>query len=234
MPATVALAGDVMDVIILAFDGIVADTAEVRAHALAMASIEYGVRPASGRASRKLVATLVKQLPGRSLTRMARAIVGDTAAADDPTLVELVALHAQRAISQRMRQGIDLAPQAHEWLEQHLVRGTRIVLRTDSIRADVDRALRMFDLHALFGVVHCADDPVAAMVRGTVRGSLKQSYASITHRLDGQDRTLERVAFESGDYATSIAAPFVGRAARADRSLFARFPFPCGPSYIAE
>ncbi len=208
-----------MDVIILAFDGILADTVTLRARALAMAAVEFGVRTESAKRNESFIQKLVRQLPGRSLVHCARAIVGD-AADDDPTLVELVALHAQRAISQRMRQGVDLAPLAHAWLEQHVLRGVRVVLRTDSIRADVDQPLRMFDLYSLFGFVQCADDPVAATVRSTVRGSLKRSYASITNRLDGHNGTHERIAFEFGDYATSIASPFVSRAARADRSLF--------------
>jgi beta-phosphoglucomutase-like phosphatase (HAD superfamily) len=209
-----------MNVIILGFDGVLADTLELRARALAMASVEFGVHPVSEKSVGRLVTRLVRQLPGRSLTRLARAIVGNTAAAD-PTLVELVALHAQRAISQRMRQGVDISPLARMWLEQQALRGVRVVLRSDSIRADVDRTLRMFELEALFGFVHCADDPIAATVRGAFAGTLKRSYASITDRLDGREKTSDRVAYESGDYATSIASAFVTRAARADRSLFA-------------
>jgi len=214
--ALAALARNAVNVIIVAFDGIVADTTALRAQALAVAAVEFGARADTG----KVVRALVSALPGRSLTDVARAVVGATAAAQDPTLVELIALHAQRAISQRMRQGVDLAPLAHAWLEQHVLRGVRVVLRTDSIRADVDQSLRMFELLSLFSFVHCADDPIAATVRRSSGGSLKQRYASITGRLDGQDRTTDRVAYEASDYAAAIASPFVGHAERVDRSLF--------------
>ena len=91
---------------IVAFDGIVADTMLVRANALAVAAVEFGARDSV----KAVVTTLAEKLPGRSLEEAARALVGRRAADDDPTVIELITLHAQRAISQRMRQGIDIDP----------------------------------------------------------------------------------------------------------------------------
>ena len=58
--------------------------------------------------------------------------------------------------------------------------GTSLVLRSDSLRRDVERVLQLTDLELAFAFVRCPDDLPKA--RGV--SSLEGSYAAIIKRLD--------------------------------------------------
>ncbi|MBL0169295.1 MAG: hypothetical protein IPP90_01025 [Gemmatimonadaceae bacterium] len=155
--------------LIVAFDGLLFDTRDVRADAL-IASLyteHLQVAPDAVRDA----------LPGRSLWEASEFLVQS----GDCTLVDLVALRAQRAVSQRLAQGVSLVPQVREWLEGQRSAGTRLVLRADSIRRDVDRVIQLAEMEFAFTMIRCSDD----LPRTIGVSSLENSNAAIARRLHG-------------------------------------------------
>ena len=182
-----------MTALIIAFDGILVDTLDIRADALLAALNSHG-SPATRD-------TVRDALPGRSLFESVELLVGHT----DQTLADLVTLQTQRAVSTRMAHGVSLAPNARDWIEARRATGSRLVLRADSIRRDVDLVLEQTEMALAFSIVRCADD----LPRTRGASSLGSAYTAITRRLDALGVSGPRTAFERGAYARDGALKHV-------------------------
>ena len=142
-----------MTAVVLAFDGLIVDTLNARAESLLLALSDERIDVAPERVR--------EVLPGRTFEEAVDALVGDS----DPTVAELVALRAQREVSMRLARGVSLAMHAHAFVEAQRAMGAKLVLRTDSLRRDVESLCRSFrrlgvrrDAGALWSVV-AADIP---------------------------------------------------------------------------
>ncbi len=182
-----------MRALIVAFDGLVADTLKLRADAIASTLGTEGIAVALDR--------IRHALPGRALFETVELLLGPT----DPTLADVVVLRAQQHISQRMAQGVALTPNARPWIDAHQSAGARLVLRADSVRRDVERVLQLTDLEPTFTMVRCADD--APRIRNA--STLESAYGEITRRLDASRVSTGRTAFELGAYAVGVTQRYV-------------------------
>lgn len=190
-----------MPALIVAFDGVLADTLPLRAHALADAcAAEFATRTE---------AQALVVLPGRSMLEAAMALYPEEAERD-PTLPELVALRAQRGYRHLVQHGVPMHTEALAAVREASARGTRVVLRADSERRDVAPLIGMAGLDHLPAFVRCGDDlPRAA------GASLARSWLAIHARLDGMRIGIaERTAWETSAETAAAATPFVREAAR--------------------
>lgn len=182
-----------MRAVIVAFDGVLADTLPLRAHALVDAANAEGLRLTAEHA---LVA-----LPGRTLLEAALALFPHHAA-HDPTLPELVALRAQRSVRQLVQHGVPMRPDVLRLMQQAAVRGVRLVLRADSERRDVEPLLDMAGVEHVLSFVRCSDD----QPRST-DSSLARSWRAIDARLRAMRlEPTARTAWETAAAETVRAA----------------------------
>ena len=181
--------------LILAFDGVVADTLGLRADGIAEAlrddEIDFDR------------AEILATLPGRSLYEAVDLLTATT----DTVLIELATLRAQQWVSLRLARGVVITEFARTMLSS-VATGTRTVLRADSIRRDVEPILRQAGLEDAFTLVRCSDD--APRVPGAT--SLESSYAEITRRLDLLRMSAERTAIEADHRVAVVARHYVGSA----------------------
>lgn len=185
-----------MTALIVAFDGLVVDSLPLRAKALIGACHAHDARIDEERAHAVVA--------GRSFVESAFELLGT----DDATLVELVALRAQRAFRERSAQGVAMPDGAHAWLVSRARTGVRIVLRADSDRAEVESVLRLTELDSLFSLVRCADDAPRAIGKS----SLVNAYNVISSRLDALGVSGKREAYECGEHAHAEAQKHVSHA----------------------
>lgn len=180
--------------LILAFDGVVADTLGLRADGIAEA-----LRDDQIDCDR---AEILASLPGRSLYEAVDLLTATT----DTVLIELATLRAQQWVSIRMAQGVVITEFARTMLSSAAT-GTRIVLRADSQRRDVEPLLRLADLDDAFTFVRCSDD--APRLPGAT--SLESSYAEISRRLDVLRVSAARSAIETDHRVAVVARHYVGQ-----------------------
>ncbi len=187
-----------MTVRVVAFDGLLAETLDLRADAIMAAAA----------AERLLLVReeVLAALPGRSLFECVELLCQhSTPPRGDATLCELLALRAQRHVTDRMAQGVTLSASMCTWIDAQRATGARLVLRADSLRRDVERVLQLTDLEFAFAFTRCADD----QPRTAGASTLRSAYIAITQRLDRSAAPMERSALEVSTYAATIAAPFV-------------------------
>ena len=137
--------------LILAFDGLVADTIPIRAEALQQALAQWTEDSTTGPTLERWSAAL----PGRSLLEAAEQVLGT----GDPTRTELVAHRAAQLASDAVRRGVRLTEGIDAFLGAQRTAGVLCVLRADSPRRDVEHVLGMTGLDTAFTIVRCADDP---------------------------------------------------------------------------
>lgn len=185
-----------MRALVVAFDGVLADTLPLRAHALADAcAAEFNPRS---------VEQALTLLPGRTLLEASLALFPDHAASD-PTLPELVALRAQRAYRHLVQHGVSLRADVITRLREASSLGTRVIVRADSERRDVEPLLAMVGLDHAINVLRCSDDaprgPGASLVR---------SWQAIGDRLHGMQISMTaRTTIETNLETLAVARPFV-------------------------
>jgi beta-phosphoglucomutase-like phosphatase (HAD superfamily) len=182
--------------LILAFDGVLADTLPLRAHAIADAcAAEF--HPRTQEQVRALIA-------GRTMLEAALALF-PAEAASDPTLPELVALRAQRAYRHLVQHGVPLRADTVRDIQDAIVQGTRVVVRADSERRDVESLLAMASLEHQMSLLRCSDDAP----RGP-GASIGRSWQAIDARLTAmQQAAPQRIAWESDEWTAAAARPFV-------------------------
>jgi len=181
--------------LILAFDGVLADTLPLRAHAIADAcAAEF--HPRTQEQVRALIA-------GRTMLEAALALF-PTEAASDPTLPELVALRAQRAYRHLVQHGVPLRADMVRDIQDAIGQGTRVVVRADSERRDVEPLLAMASLEHQVSLLRCSDDAP----RGP-DASIGRSWQAIDARLTAmQQPAPQRIAWESDEWTAAAARPF--------------------------
>jgi beta-phosphoglucomutase-like phosphatase (HAD superfamily) len=185
-----------MPALIVAFDGVLADTLPLRAQTLAdAAGAEFHPRA---------VDAALAVLPGLTFAEAAMALF-PAEASSDPTLPELVALRAQRAYRHLAQHGVPFRAEVIRALQEASERGVRVVVRADSERADVEPLLAMAGLEHQTAFVRCSDD----LPRGP-EPSLVRSWRAIDTRLDRmQQPVTARTAWETSSETLLSAQPFV-------------------------
>lgn len=184
-----------MPALILAFDGVLADTLPLRAHALTDAcAAEFHPR-----AHEEALAVIA----GRTMLEAALALFPDEAAGD-PTLPELVALRAQRGYQHLVQHGVSLRADVIEQVRNAAAHGTRIGVRADSERRDAEPLLAMASLDHTVSLLRCSDDaprgPGASVVR---------SWQAIDARLTAMQLPVtDRTAWEMREEPAAVARPF--------------------------
>lgn len=184
-----------MPALIVAFDGVLADTLPLRAHALADAcAAEFNPR------THEQALALV---PGRTLLEAALALFPEQATSD-PTLPELVALRALRGYRHLVQHGVALRTDVLHSIREAVSSGTRVVVRADSERRDVAPLLTMAGLEHQVALLRCSDDAPRAP-----GASLERSWQTIDERLHGMRfGVAERSAIEPSEDTARVARSF--------------------------
>ena len=189
--------------LIVAFDGIVADTPALRQRALSDAFGVEGVQAPHDDIGAALCGRTLGEAARHCLESLARTAGGLI----DETLADLVALRAARLLDARLSQGAVLAPQAAEWITRRAAAGRRIALRADSDRRQVAGILQLAGLEHHIGLLVCGDDAQGAS--RTVGSALHRGWARLDQRLRalGHDASA-RTAFEACPRAAQAARPY--------------------------
>lgn len=135
-------------VLLVEFEGVLANTAALRADALAEALAPDGIT---------LNATLRCLAQGRTPEDAVWRIREAVGADDDPTAVELCRLRAERAFAARAGKGLTLQPGAKQALER-LASVGRLALVTRASRREVEFVLDLARLDGLFRPVIALED----------------------------------------------------------------------------
>lgn len=145
------MAGDYLpvmaDAVLLDWEGLLADTDRSRREAIGLALRAEGVELDES--------TYDDRCAGRSVRSVVASALGWRAG--DDTLVELVALRAQREIAARLGQGFVIAPDAVRFVERAQLRAP-VVIVTAAGRDETDAALQMAGLRDSFSAIVTADD----------------------------------------------------------------------------
>ncbi|MFN9204572.1 MAG: hypothetical protein ACK6DP_16140 [Gemmatimonas sp.] len=183
-----------MPALILAFDGVLADTLPLRAHALREACTAEGLTPS--------VDAITDLLPGLTFAEAAGALAEGH---PDPTIADLIALRAQRAYGALVAHGVPLNAASVRAMHDASARGTRLALRADSERRHVVPLLTLAGLEYLVGVLRCSDD----LPRGP-QPSLVRSWTVLDKRLDRLAIDVPaRTAWEAAPWPAVVAQPYV-------------------------
>jgi len=218
-----------MPALIVAFDGVLADTLGLRASAISAACAEVQLGVAEHEvmpfiAGRSLDESVQEVLGAWAVRGASGAAQRDTEVRVDATTMDLVALRAQRLYAAQLSQGITLNETVREELLRYSAAGQRIVLRGDSLRRDVEPLLELSGLEYLVTMLRCADDrgPVAPVKptalasegpTGLPRGrhaTVLRSWHAIDARLTAmQIPRMQRRALENSSQTAVLASAFV-------------------------
>jgi beta-phosphoglucomutase-like phosphatase (HAD superfamily) len=135
------------DGVLLDWEGVLADTAESRRAALRAALSDEGIAFDD--------VTFERLGAGRSVRSAAARLLGSRAA--DATLVELVALRAEREFARRIGRGFAIDPAAARFVELAQLRAP-VVIVTAAGRTESDAALRLAGLHDSCAAIVTSDD----------------------------------------------------------------------------
>lgn len=139
-------------VLLVEFEGVVADTLAMRSDALSEALAADGIA---------LNDQLLHLARGRSTEEAVRRIREAVGAPDDATATELGKLRAERAFAARAGKGLSLAPGAKGALEK-LGAATRLAMVTRASRREVEFVLALAGLEGLFRPVIALEDVTPA------------------------------------------------------------------------
>jgi beta-phosphoglucomutase-like phosphatase (HAD superfamily) len=201
--------------LVIAFDGVLFDTLDARAEALSNALSADGVQLSSD--------AVRDTVEGRTFPEAVRALLPTDSL--DETALDLASLRAERAFNALAAGGLALNTRARDVLLRAAT-VTRIVLRADSNRREVDALLNLAGLDVAVSMTRCSDDPLHIATQpasARAANSLERSYDSIKRRMAqnmsllGENTSLgialepgplgRRVAAEAGfEIATSLSA----------------------------
>lgn len=151
-------------VLLIEFEGVLADTAALRASALSEALAVDGI---------VLTASLLRLGEGRGVDDAVTRIRSAVGAADDPTAIELSRLRAERAFAERAGKGLALQPGVRAALER-LSSVARLALVTRASRREVEFVLDLAGLDALFRPVITVEDTTSKPSRAPFDAALKR------------------------------------------------------------
>jgi len=190
--------------LIVAVDGALADTATARANAVLTAALAA----AGDRAMPPVRAELVTgALRGRPMHE-AVELLWPAVVEHDPTRLTLVALEAERLLTESLRvgQGVRIDRALQQRVLDALAGGTRVVLRSDSARSGVEALLAHSALAGQPFTLLCADDRTATQHSGPVA---ERTWQTIDRRLQGLDiPAAARLAIEATHEVAAIARAF--------------------------
>src|SRR5512138_429761 len=135
------------DGVLLDWEGVLADTADARRAALGGALTDERIVFDD--------AVLEHHCTGRSVRAAVSRLLASRAG--DATLLELVALRAERAFAQRLAQGFAIDRAAARFAELAQLRAPLVVV-TAAGRAETESALRLAGLHDSCAAIVTADD----------------------------------------------------------------------------
>ncbi len=193
--------------LVIAFDGVLFDTLDERARAVFealrsdVAVLEF----------EKVRATVT----GCSIVESVRALAIETSAAGAPnsaldeTAVDLACLRAERAFAAAVTHGFSLNMQARNLL-QRAAAVTRIVIRADSKRREVESLLQLAGLDGSVSMIRCSDDQRSATTSLSNANSITRSYDLIAGKLANNAGLLGEagtigIALEIGANAQAVA-----------------------------
>lgn len=188
-----------MKLLVLAFDGLIADTISVRAAAIVETLARHDLVVS--------IEHVVSALPGRTVHEAMRAVVRPPlVGAPDETLLDVLTIQAQQRCAQRLLQGVAIGPALTDVVRHLQMRGTAVVVRSDSPRRDVEQTLALVGGVGEVRMLRCADDP------GGERGatSLERSYSEILRRMATRGDAAQHAAMEVGEEAAATARRFLG------------------------
>jgi beta-phosphoglucomutase-like phosphatase (HAD superfamily) len=188
-------------VLLVEFEGVLADTAALRKDALAEALAADGIT---------LTDELLSLARGRTVEDAVLRIRGAAGAPDDPTASEICRLRAERAFAVRAGKGLSLQPGARRAIEA-LVGVARIALVTRASRREVAFVLDLAGFDGLFRpIIACEDVQPPKPDRAPYAAALTR----VAQLFPGQ--TLRGLAIEDtalgarAAHAAGIAAVLVG------------------------
>ncbi len=135
-------------VLLVEFEGVVADTAAMRGEALAESLAVEGLT-----VSEPALVPLLGYTTEEAVRRARRAV----GAAEDETAVELGRLRAERAFAARLGKGLTLRPEVRPSLER-LAATCRLALVTRASRREVEFVLGLAGLDGLFRPIIAVED----------------------------------------------------------------------------
>ncbi|MBC8088437.1 MAG: hypothetical protein H7Z40_14310, partial [Phycisphaerae bacterium] len=196
--------------LVVAFDGLLFDTFGSRARAVVEALGHEGVRAD--------IAKVLQVLPSRSIAETVRAVVApqtenrrSLAHNIDETSLDLAVLRAERSLSALNSSGVVLSMKLAERIRS-AASVTRIVVRADSRRREVEELLRLTELDPLLAMTRCSDD-AAGVPRVENESTLRRSYAQIVARMAANRNLLGNaagigIALEHSELARQVAREF--------------------------
>lgn len=145
-------------------------------------------------------------MPARTFAECA-AVLLDAQAINDPTLVDLMALRAQRVYRALIAHGAPLHQTGVALLSMAHTQGHRVVLRADSERRDVEPLLTLAGLEANVSLLHCSDDPPRGPAVSIVR-----AWQVIDQRMERLEVPRSaRTAHEVSALAGMVAGEWAGK-----------------------
>lgn len=135
-------------VLLIEFEGVLADTAALRARAITEALAADGIA---------VNGALLRMTAGLATEDAIRRIRDSVAAPDDETAVELSRLRTERAFAERAGKGLSLQPGARQALDK-LTGVARLALVTRASRREVEFVLNLGGLESLFRPVIALED----------------------------------------------------------------------------
>jgi beta-phosphoglucomutase-like phosphatase (HAD superfamily) len=140
-----------LPVLLIEFEGVLAETAALRQAAIAESLAADGIAVSAG---------LLKLTQGRTMEDGIRAIREHVGAPDDPTAIDLARLRAERAFATRLGKGVTLVPGLRPALERLSTVG-RLALVTRASRRDVEFVLQLGRLDGVFRPMIALEDTPA-------------------------------------------------------------------------
>lgn len=137
-----------VDAVLLEWDGVLADTGAARRDALLCALADEGIAFSAESYDARCTGLEVPQA-----ARAALALEPES----DPALVDLIALRAERAFTERLARGVTLATGALEFLRVTEPRA-RLAITSRATRAETELFLRLSGLDGMMACVFTADD----------------------------------------------------------------------------
>lgn len=197
--------------LVIAFDGVLFDTLERRARAVVDALGQEGLRTG--------VDPVMQLLPSRTIAETVRAVAAAqvlnkrvVAHNFDETSIDLAILRAERSLSAFASTGASLSVKLAERIPRAAT-VTRMVVRADSRRREVEELLRLTEFDSVLAMTRCSDDAGASHRSESNASSLEQSYSQIVTRMAANRNLLGNasgigIAFECCPRAREVARAF--------------------------
>ena len=197
--------------LVVAFDGLLFDTLERRAHAVVDALRQEGLKTS--------VALVMQVLPSRSIDETVRAVIATQVGHSrvvahnfDETSLDLAVLRAERSLAALASSGALLSVKLAERIRR-AAPITRIAVRADSRRREVDELLRLTELDSSLAMTRCSDDAASVHRIDAHVSTLRRSYSQIVTRMAANRNLLGTasgigVALEYSELAREVAREF--------------------------